>query len=278
MKNFRRRFIAFSAMIAVVLSACCVSCNDKNKKAPSLTDKEKSEIAKDELTFTYDSEDDSDDLDAADPTAPNSDNAPVVTYIVTDAAGQPVTETVTVTQANGQPQTEANGEVVTEAVTVTGTEPSTPQYKPNMKTCKAWWLDVSKEKDFEFNNEFIEVEFKIKDTTPDGRYPINIVTPQFSDLAAQSATYPDNVYNGYVYVSRDKEEQQINDGGKFTVYTDSASGKQGDTVVVKFNIRNNPGLCAMFFEFEYDKNALTIVEARATGEFAEVANAQILDK
>lgn len=312
MKNFKRRFIAFSALIAVMLSAC-VSCNDKKEKTPSLTEQEKDEIAQDPLTFEYDLGGDSDSLDAADPTSPNSGNetnpdsntenstAPQETYIVTDAVGQPVTEIITVTEANGQSATEANGEVVTEAVTVTGVKPSTDNvtstntntdtntgantntntntntHKPNMVTCKAWWIDVSKEMDYEFNGEFIEAEFKINESTPSGKYPINIVTPQFSNLAAKSATYPDNVYNGYVYVSQDAEQPNVNDDGKFTLYTDSVSGKPGDTVIVKFNIKNNPGLCAMFFEFEYDKNALSIVEARATGEFNEIASASIIE-
>ena len=44
---------------------------------------------------------------------------------------------------------------------------------------------------------------------------------------------------------------------------------------VRFKMLNNPGLCAMNFNFEYDKNALTIVDAYSVGEFDKIANTSL---
>lgn len=307
MNNFKKRFIALSSLIAIVVAAFA-GCAEKNN-TPSLTDEEKKELSKDSLTFNYDTNSDSSDnsLDSADPTdadPKNTTSSSEEYYVVTDAKGQPVTEFVTVTQANGQPATEvveatkadgqketdSSGSVVTNivpatsAVTVTAkgssnnnnTQTTTSSsYKSNMVNCNAWWLDVSQEKDFTFNDYFIEVKFEIKKDIPDGKYPITITEPQFSNIKALSATYPENVIDGYVYVSQDAEQQNVDDGGKFTVIAESASGKQGDTVTVRFKMLNNPGLCAMNFNFEYDKNALTIVDAYSVGEFDKIANTSL---
>ena len=291
MKNFKKRFIAFSAMIAVVLGSC-VSCTSKKEKAPSLTEQEKSEVAEDALTFTYDSEDEDDtsaDLNAADPTEPNGDTAPAETQIVTDAQGQPVTEIVTVTNADGQPATDAEGQPATEIITVTETvtggsnnnnnnnnNRSANTNTPDMRPCEAWWINIAQEKDFVFNNDFIAVDFEIRENAPTGKTPINITKSDFSNLAAQTAIHPTSTYNNFVYINQDKEDISINDDGNFLIYTDAASGKPGDIVTVVFNIKNNPGLCAVDFAFEYDKNVLKIVDTYAVGEYAEIANASFI--
>ncbi len=272
MKNFKKRFIAFSAMIAVVLGSC-VSCASKKEKAPSLTEQEKSEVAEDALTFTYDSEDEDDtsaDLNAADPTEPNGDTAPAETQIVTDAQGQPATD------AEGQPATE----IITVTETVTGgsnnNNSSANTNTPDMRPCEAWWINIAQEKDFVFNNDFIAVDFEIRENAPTGKTSINITKSDFSNLAAQTAIHPTSTYNNFVYINQDKEDISINDDGKFLIYTDAASGKPGDVVTVVFNIKNNPGLCAVDFAFEYDKNVLKIVDTYAVGEYAEIANASFI--
>ena len=285
MKNFKRRFIAFSAMLAVILGSC-VSCTSKKDKTPSLTESEKADVAEDALTFTYDSEDDDEssaDLNAADPTEPNGDT-PVETQIVTDAQGQPVTEIVTVTESDGQPATDAEGQPVTEVVTCTETVTggstggnTAVSSTPNMKSCEAWWVNVAQEKDFIFNDDFIAIDFEIKDNAPTGKTPINIVKSDFSNLAAKTAIHPSSTYNGFVYINQNAEAANVNDDGNFLIYTDSVSGKPGDTVTVVFNIKNNPGLCAVDFAFEYDKNVLKIVDTYAVGEYAEIANASFIN-
>ena len=68
MNNFKKRFIALSSLIAIVVAAFA-GCAEKNN-TPSLTDEEKKELSKDSLTFNYDTNSDSSDnsLDSADPT------------------------------------------------------------------------------------------------------------------------------------------------------------------------------------------------------------------
>ena len=72
-----------------------------------------------------------------------------------------------------------------------------------------------------------------------------------------------------------------NDNIKKTLDNIASVLKSGALLLISVldgDTKNNERSYIKVGEFEYDKNALTIVEARATGEFAEVANAQILDK
>lgn len=214
---------------------------------------------------------------------------PATEYVnVTEADGEPVTEYVPVTDAEGEPQTDTEGQEettavqVTEAVTVPVQTPTegenkteaaegNGEYTPGIDTASSFWFDISEEKDFVFNDTFISVTFKIKENTPEGVYDIIISNPDFANYGEQTIL-PDKVMNGKIYVSQSGEAQaEIEDGSDFVVYAENTEGNPGDEVTVNFKMKNNPGMCAMNFQFQYDKNAFEIVESCAVGEFAGIA-------
>lgn len=254
-------------------------------------------------------------LDNPDPTAPattSSKSGSTVTSVatVTDAQGSAVTEIVNVTDSAGAavttqavvtdnagtPVTEAGGVTVTTVVNVTeavhktevvtdsqkpdNTETTTSggsSYQADMKTFNAMWLDVSESKNYTFNDTFIEVKVKINEDIPDGKYPINITWPDFAaydpDVIGKSID-PDHTVNGYIYVNTPAEEQTIPSDG-FTVIAENVEAKQGEEAVIKFDIKNNPGICAVNFNFEYDENAVTIDSAYAVGEFEKISDGNL---
>lgn len=228
----------------------------------------------------------------------------IMEYVpVLDENGEPVTEYQTVTDAAGEPVTDSSGETVTTAVQVTtgvnktetkktsgnsgnsttttetvdptsngDTKPTSNSdtYVPYTDTASAIWLDISNKKDYIFEDEFIEVTFKIKDTTPDGVYDIVISSPDFANYDTHGVK-PGKLVNGKVFVSTEAEKQEDNsayDG--FLVSADYVSCKQGDEVTVFFRMQNNPGMCAMAFCFDYDRNAMEIVECLTAGTFADI--------
>lgn len=238
----------------------------------------------------------------------NSAGSVVTTHeVVTDSAGTPVTEAggqtvtsivnvtevvqetqvVTVSQAAAETgnadntsnnnNTNASGNSGNETETTTS---SGSNYQANMKTFNAMWLDVSESTNYTFNDTFIEVKVKINEDIPDGKYPINITWPDFAayDLAVVGKSVDpdsDHVINGAVYVNTPVEEQNIPSDGGFTVIAQNVEGKQGEEVTLKFDIQNNPGICAVNFNFEYDENAVTILGAHAVGDFQEISKGKL---
>lgn len=223
---------------------------------------------------------------------------------VTEAGGAVVTTQAVVTDSAGTPVTEAGGAVVTTVVNVTEvvrktevvtnpnnsgnsgnsgnssettTSSGNSSYQSNMKTFNAMWLDVSENKNYTFNDTFIEVKVKVNEDIPDGKYPINITWPDFAcydpEVIGKSVD-PDNTINGYIYVNTPAESQTIPDDG-FTVIAENVEAKQGQEAVIKFDIKNNPGICAVNFNFEYDENAITIDSAYAVGEFEKISDGNL---
>jgi len=231
---------------------------------------------------------------------------------VTDSAGAVVTTQAVVTDSAGVPVTEAGGQTVTTVVNVTEvvtktelvtvsqeaansgadntdtsssssetetTTSSGSNYQSNMKSFNAIWFDVSdpEGKNYTFNDTFIEVRVKINEDIPDGKYPINITWPDFAardpEVVGKSVDV-DHTINGYLYVNTPVENQDIPSDG-FTVIAQNVEGKQGEEAVLKFDIKNNPGLAGINFNFEYDENAITIEEAYAVGEFEKISNGSL---
>lgn len=229
-----------------------------------------------------------------------------IEYIeVTEADGQPVTTYIVVTDDKGQPATDSKGETQTTAVKVTSTVKnnnnnnnnnnngnsgnsnqsetttasgnsgnSSSDYVSKTKSAYAMWLDISKNEDFIFNDEFIQITFRIKEDTPEGVYDVKISNPDFASLADNvKSVMPDTVLNGKVYVSEDAQPQrEVTDSDGFCVYADNVSAKPGEEVTVTFSMKNNPGLCAINFWFDYDQNAMEIVKGEAVGEFGDISN------
>lgn len=317
MNNFKKRLIALVALTCVALSAftgCADNDNDdesgkKSSKSASIESSEEPMTAmpfqwgeQKDSGITIDgvdiNEDDPVKADHVDPTKSSDDSSANDETQATTAyiAGEPVTEIVAVTEANGEAVTEANGEPVTEVKTITNStpEPTTgnnadtsnsdtpnvttsanksntdPDYVSNTKGMYAMWIDISKNENFVFNGSVVKVTLKVKDDAPDGIYDISI-SPDLSSIAGVSVD-ADTVVNGSIKVgdgAADAVDPSSMNG--FAVYGDHVSAKQGDTVEFSINMKDNPGLAAICIWYYYDSNAFEVVNCVPDGEFAEVS-------
>lgn len=190
-----------------------------------------------------------------------------------------VTEYVEVTDASGQKATDASGAVQTDVVEKpvnpsSGTE-STPEggskYEPEMDICKAYFLDMTKQGDFKFDGEFLVFEFKIKEDTPDGVYPITISSTDICNWDV--VTLKPVILNGEIVVG-DAEPTKTDkpNGEDFTLDVDSVKGNPGDTVQVKITADQNPGFCGFVILVQYDKAAFEITYAEGGKDYNSSVN------
>lgn len=196
---------------------------------------------------------------------------------VSQDSSEPATESVTVVNEDGEPVTEADGQPVTEYVTVpaSSSEGTTvSDYKSLTDGRYVLWVDISKDENYYFNDEFIKVTMKIKENIPNGDYPISLVT-DFSTIKGVSID-PDKVIQGTVRVGSGSviSAQDVSSEDAFIVYGDNVSCKQGDTIDYYINMKNNPGLAAVLMWFYYDSNAIEIESVTAAGEFRTFARPQ----
>ncbi|MGN1481423.1 cohesin domain-containing protein [Porcipelethomonas sp.] len=131
---------------------------------------------------------------------------------------------------------------------------------------QAWWMDLSKSKDFVFDGEFITAQFKIKDTTANGTYPVTIEWTDFSNWDAQSVKF--STTDGAVVVGSEATPNSFKNDGSAEIMATNVSGNPGDTVTVTFNMKNNPGIVACVFRFGYDSDALEYVGGGSGKDFS----------
>lgn len=314
MNNFKKRLIALVSLTCVALSmftGCADSKDDESKSEKKSGSSESSQAEDIEpmtaLPFKWGSAEDSgltidgvdinqddpvkaDHVDATKSTDTTTENKEGTTAYI---AGEPITEVVNVTEANGETVTEAGGQPVTEVkiianstpepnadnnnTTNAGSENNTPETQPaseyisNTKGMYAMWIDISKNEDFYFNNSIIKITFKVKDDAPDGIYNISL-NPDLSSIEGITIV-PDTILNGSIKVgSGSAEAVDPSSMNGFAVYGDNISAKQGDTVEFSINMKDNPGLAALVMWYYYDSNALEVVDCVPDGEFAEVSN------
>ncbi len=232
--------------------------NEESKDAPENNVEETtSDPLVHDVTFVW-----GDDTEAVDqdPTEPPAEADPII-----------VTEYVAVTEAGGETATDNEGSVVTEVVTKTEM-PTASAYVPSMDKFRSYWLDMKKsngEYNKVFNGEFLIVTFKIKDSTPDGNYPITMTEQDFVNWEEEQLDV--KTVDGCVTVG---DAIPVPNGqaqpGQFTIQALNASGNVGDEVDVIFNVTDNPGLVGYIFNFQYDRNALEIVNARVGDDCVDV--------
>ena len=212
-------------------------------------------------------------------------------------AGEPITEVVNVTEANGETVTEADGQPVTEVKIIANATPepdntannnnSTPdntgsennttaateaasEYISNTKGMYAMWIDISKNENFYFNDSIIKITFKVKEDAPDGIYNISL-SPDLSSIEGKTIV-PDTILNGSIKVGNGAAEAvDPSSMNGFAVYGDNVTAKQGDTIEFSINMKDNPGLAALVMWYYYDSNALEVVNCVPDGDFAEVS-------
>ena len=191
-----------------------------------------------------------------------------------------VTSYAAVTDDSGNKVVDDNGKVVTEVVTtpsnnggavVDPNQNAASSYTEKLDTFQAYWMDMTKSEDIVFNGDMINVTFKVKDTAPDGNYVIHLSDSQYSSEFANwdaKALVP-SVTNGCITVgSATPEAQTATNASDFVLTADSVTAKQGDEVTVSFNIADNPGMVAFVLRFQYDCNALEIVDAEVGDDCA----------
>ncbi|WP_028518595.1 hypothetical protein [Ruminococcus flavefaciens] len=283
MNDFRKKMIAIAAVACVMLTSA-VSCMDSKKddnggnnnsaateatedsNAPTLEhiDNEKGNVVVTPFQSGSPSDlglasapDEATALDAEDPTA----------------AKEPATEVVEVTEANGEKATDANGQVVTQIVTkaaetTTGSSANNYVSKTDSRYCL--WIDISKDKDYVFNDDFIEVYFKLKDNIPEKDYAVRF-NPDFSTIGGTSIK-PDKVIQGNIRVGGDIEAQNVSSETGFVAYGDNISAKPGEEICYRINLKNNPGMAAMLVWIYFDSNAMEVEDVIPSGEFAKFAS------
>lgn len=295
MKNFKKRLIALVSLTCVAFSAftgCSENENSESSKS-SNSQSSNSEVSEEPMTampFQWGSESDNITIDGVDINEDDPVKADRVDTTTSDddsdadseetatgyVAGEPVTEIVTVTEANGEVATEADGQVVTEVKTITNATPepttadATTEYISNTKGMYAMWIDISKNEDFVFDGSVIKVTFKVKDTAPDGVYNISI-NPDLSSIEGVTIN-PDTIVNGSITVGDGSvAAADTSSMNGFAVYGDNVSAKQGDTIEFSINMKENPGLAAFCIWYYYDSNAFEIIDCTPDGEFSEVS-------
>lgn len=312
MKNITKKIIAVFAVLCVAMTSF-VGCADKpkdNNSSSSSSKDDSSESSAEQPQMQYplsigkageDNDiaiDDPDvDLKGDDPVSSEESSKsesskspvenPTEVQNVTDSKGEPVTEVVEVTKANGEKEVDDNGKPVTETVKVTtvvtkpteasdekttesATKNSDSDYTPKSDGRYAMWLDVSRNENFFFEGSMLKATFKVKEGIPDGDYKIRI-SPDLSDVAGV-AVYPSKVVDGIIRVNNGEiEAVDVSNETGMIFYGDNISCKQGDTIDFNINIKNNSGLVAFCIWFYFDSNALEFVDAGASGEFEEIA-------
>lgn len=132
-------------------------------------------------------------------------------------------------------------------------------------TMQAWWMDLSKSKDYVFNGEYLVAEFKIKDDTQDGIYPVTLDWLDFANWETQTIKFTG--IDGAVIVGAEAPENTFNDDDTPQIMVSNVSGKAGETVKVSINVKNNPGVIGNILRFSYNSDVLEYVGGGEGADF-----------
>ncbi len=132
------------------------------------------------------------------------------------------------------------------------------------------WLDISKNKDYVFENEFVQLRFRVKDDAPDCETVIKYET----DIANYKgmSVYPNALLNSTVAVNTALQPRALLSDDIFSISGTNVSAVPGEEFSVYLSIKNNPGIVAFLVYFTYDSSVLDFIEAVPTGEFAGIAS------
>ena len=297
MKNIRKRIIAIAIVACMSLTAIAgCSSNSVGKggsvssssTAESSTANDPEESVNDtEMVITPFQTGSADDLGLTVPNAPDDakSNSDTTTAKKDDKT---TTAAATVTDASGKTVTTAASEKTTDAYVATAanggnsnndsssnnnnntSNNDTSDYKSNTDSMYCLWIDISKDENHIFNDQFIKITFKIKDGIPNKDYAVRF-NHDFSSITGVSV-HPDKVSQVTIRVgSGSIEPMDVSSENGFVAYGDNVACNQGDTIDYYLNLKNNPGLAAILVWFYYDKNAMEVVSIKPAGEFAEAA-------
>lgn len=287
MKSTRARWIAclLACAIGVACSACGKDQGDSKTDGNSegtIASEDLEKMQKQNMTFEYAIESDGSSGNAGAPVNQGVDN-----QNGNSSSGESY---VVVTDDSGQPVKDENGNIMTEVVSggngnSHANESSTANgngngnssqndensngndnpsggdtYTADIKTFQAYWLDMSSGSDVVCNGDFLDVTFKIKENAPDGNYALTSGANDFANWDAESVSV--NFVDGDIAVgSASQKDAGTPESGKFSITAGTAKGNPGDEVTVRFDMSDNPGIVALIFRFQYDANALEVVDA-----------------
>lgn len=289
--NIKKKLLAITLVCAI--AASFAACSDKNESGSqvqanadvqaTLSSEELQQLEKQELTITpfnesadnqedpvessnsdnssennvnSDSQSNNSDSNSSNNNSSDNDN---VTPSIDASSLLEETGVVIVTGENDSNQ-ENNNQQSNIGDSVTG----------NKQIMQAWWLDLSKKQNFVFDGEFITADFKIKEGTANGTYPITIEWLDFSSWEGKSVAF--NGTDGAVVVGSEAEANSFRNDGSPEIMAENVSGNPGDTVTVRFQMKNNPGIVACVFRFGYDSDALEYVGGGEGADFEGTFN------
>ena len=118
---------------------------------------------------------------------------------------------------------------------------------------------ISPLSDVTASGTFATLTFVIADNVPsDYDADIEITYDEDDVFNSDFDNVPVAVENGYIHIAGENETS-------FAVQAESVTGAPGETVQVKINLQNNPGIASLKFNVEYDKYlTLTNVEFNST--------------
>jgi hypothetical protein len=272
------------------MGVACVGCGKSTGSSSSSSSSAEDEtfspeelesMQKQDMTFEY-------ALDAEE--EDSSVDVPVNQGVVTQSTDEG-TSYVVVTDESGQQVLDSDGNVVTELVSDGNSSTTTTKaagnsasnngnsasdntssdYTASMKTFQAYWLDMSSGADVVCNGDFLDVTFKIKDDAPDGNYALIEGSNDFANWDAESVSV-DYVEGDIAVGSASEKTAGTATDGTFTIVGGTAKGNQGDEVTVRFDMSDNPGIVALIFRFQYDSNALEVVNAVVGDDCSDAIN------
>jgi hypothetical protein len=297
MNNIRKRMIAI-AVVACMALPFAVSCSSNSVgKGGSVSSSSTSETSSEDdpenignsegnMVITPFQTGSADDLSGlSDPNAPTDLDSDTTTTAAKDS--KTTTAAATVTDESGKTVTTAATDKSGDAYVATAANNGDSNnnnnsnnnnsdnnqksdYKSSTDSMYCLWIDISKDKNYVFNDKFIKITFKIKDGIPSQDYAVRF-NPDFSSISGVSV-HPDKVSQGTIRVgSGSIEAMDVSGEDGFVAYGDNIACNQGDTIDYYINLKNNPGLAAILVWFYYDKNAMEVVSVKPAGEFAEAA-------
>ncbi|MCR5601652.1 MAG: hypothetical protein K6G33_13020 [Ruminococcus sp.] len=294
MSNFRKRVIALASVICVALTsfASCAEPNDKNKESSNPTSSADGNVSdgngsndgnesKDgngsndgnESKDGNGSNDGNESKDGNGSEGANNSAKPTLEHVDNDAG-----HTVITPFQSGSPADLAAAGITlpggNEKVDLDADDPTSKNddgsgYVSKTDSRYCLWIDISKDKNYVFNGDFIDVYFKIKDNIPEKDYAVRFKT-DFSTIEGNSIT-PDKIIQGNIRVGGSIDAQDVSKETGFVAYGDNVSAKSGDEVCYRINLKNNPGLAAILVWIYFDSNAMEVEDVIPAGEFAKIA-------
>ena len=287
MNNFRKKAIALAAVLCVALTsfASCAEPNSNSDKKDSNDTTTSADVesnsgsdtetdANNEETTNKDDngdekkedgkKDDKSDADNQTPTIAHIDNEAGVSVITPFQSGSPADLAKAGITLPG-------GDVDLDSDDPTSKNEDGSGYVSKTESRYCLWIDISKDQDYVFNGDFIDVYFKLKKDIPEKDYAVRFTT-DFSSIEGASIT-PDKILQGNIRVGGSIDAQDVSSEKGFVAYGENVSAKAGDEVCYRISLKNNPGLAAILVWVYYDSNAMEVEDVVPGGEFADIASA-----